>query len=58
MTEKTTETTTSTPATSAPLPGEGTGGCLGLIVGVAFLLAVSIACTVIGYLVVHAFHWA
>ncbi|QKK10008.1 MAG: hypothetical protein HND58_18860 [Planctomycetota bacterium] len=47
-------TTVSTPGTSAPLPGQGTGGCGGLLVGVVLLMAVCVVCTVIGYMIVHA----
>lgn len=60
MTEKPSDsiTTVSTPGTSAPLPGQGTGGCGGLIVGVAVLLVLCGACTAIGYAVVLAMGWA
>lgn len=58
MTEKPSDLTTTTPDTSAPLPGQGTGGCGGLIFGVVALLLLSVACTVAGYMIVHAFGWA
>lgn len=51
-------TTVSTPGTTAPLPGQGTGGCGGLFLGVALLLVLCGVCTVIGYMLVHALGWA
>lgn len=50
MTDKRTE--------SQPLkPGEGKGGCLGLLVGLAVLALTSFALTGVGYLVAHAMGW-
>ncbi|VAX40278.1 hypothetical protein MNBD_PLANCTO03-880 [hydrothermal vent metagenome] len=40
-----------------PLPGQGTGGCLGLLVGLSVLGAVSVALAGVGYLVAHLFGW-
>lgn len=59
MTEKPSESITSVdkPEASAPLPGQGTGGCGGLIIGVAGLVLISLVCTVIGYSIVHGFGW-
>ncbi|MCC7387288.1 MAG: hypothetical protein IT431_00825 [Phycisphaerales bacterium] len=38
-------------------PGEGKGGCLGLLAGVTVLALTSFALTGVGYLVAHAMHW-
>lgn len=38
-------------------PGEGTGGCLGLLVGLSALAALSFVLTAIGYFVAHALGW-
>jgi hypothetical protein len=44
--------------TNEPLkPGEGKGGCLGLMVGLAVLALTSFALTGVGYLVAHAMDW-
>lgn len=38
-------------------PGEGTGGCLGLLIGLAVLATVSFALTGVGYLVARMMNW-
>ena len=38
-------------------PGEGKGGCLGLLVGLALMALISFALTGIGYLVAHFMGW-
>jgi hypothetical protein len=40
-----------------PLPGHGTGGCLGLVVGLIGLAAVSFVLAGVGYLVAHGMGW-
>ena len=61
MTEQQSTSQTDTPPVqsegSAPLPGEGKGGCLGLLMGVGVMLVLSVAVTVVGYFVVHTLGW-
>ncbi len=38
-------------------PGEGTGGCLGLALGLAALALISFAMTAVGYVVAHGMGW-
>lgn len=40
-----------------PLPGQGTGGCLGLLMGLSVLGAVSFVLAGVGYFVAHLLGW-
>ncbi len=40
-----------------PLPGQGTSGCLLLMMGLGVLAVVSFALTGVGYLVAHLLGW-
>ncbi len=40
-----------------PLPGQGTGGCLGLLMGLGALGVVSVVLAGVGYFVVSIFGW-
>ena len=49
--------TEQTPQNQPLKPGEGKGGCLGLLIGLAFMATVSFILTGVGYLVAHLMHW-
>lgn len=62
MTEQSSTQSGQAPAASggggqAPLPGQGTGGCLGLVAGLSVLVGISIVTTAIGFAVARALGW-